>query len=492
MRECGMLLPVASLPSKYGIGAFSKEAYEFIDTLKEAGQHYWQILPLGPTSYGDSPYQSFSAFAGNPYFIDLDKLVEEGLLTKEECDSADFGSNPRDIDYGKIYFNRFPLLRKAYERWLKDGHTAAEAREKLWSETVEYCFYMAVKNQNKGRSWTEWNEDIRLQKREAMERLQYELADEAGFYAFLQMKFEEQWSALKSYANEKGIRIVGDIPIYVALDSADTWYHPELFQFDENREPVAVAGCPPDGFSATGQLWGNPLYQWEYHGKTGYQWWMRRMEYSFRMYDVVRVDHFRGFDEYYSIPAGSENAIHGTWEKGPGIEIFQKMQEKFGKLDIIAEDLGFLTPSVLKLVKDTGFPGMKVLEFAFDSREESDYLPHNYTTNCVVYTGTHDNNTIRGWYEEMDEADRQLSIDYMNNAHTPEDEIHWDFVRLALASVAKLAVIPVQDYLGLGGEARINTPSTLGENWRWRMLSGEMTDEIAVKCRKMAKLYGRV
>ena len=351
---------------------------------------------------------------------------------------------------------------------------------------------MAVKNHYKGKSWTEWDEDIRLQKREAMEQLQYELADEAGFYAFLQMKFEEQWSALKSYANEKGIRIIGDIPIYVALDSADTWYHPELFQFDENRVPVAVAGCPPDGFSATGQLWGNPLYQWEYHGKTGYQWWMRRMEYSFRMYDVVRVDHFRGFDEYYSIPAGSENAIHGTWEKGPGIEVFQKMQEKFGKLDIIAEDLGFLTPSVLKLVKDTGFPGMKVLEFAFDSREESDYLPHNYTTNCVVYTGTHDNNTIRGWYEEMDEADRQLSVDYMNNAHTPGGEIHWDFVRLALSSVAKLAVIPVQDYLGLGGEARINTPSTLGENWRWRMLSGEITDEIAVKCRKMAKLYGRV
>lgn len=492
MRECGMLLPVASLPSKYGIGAFSKEAYEFIDTLKEAGQHYWQILPLGPTSYGDSPYQSFSAFAGNPYFIDLDRLVEEGLLTEEECDAADFGDNPRDIDYGKIYFNRFPLLRRAYERWLKDGHTAAESREKLWPETVEYSFYMAVKNHYKGKSWTEWDEDIRLQKREAMEQLQYELADEAGFYAFLQMKFEEQWSALKSYANEKGIRIIGDIPIYVALDSADTWYHPELFQFDENRVPVAVAGCPPDGFSATGQLWGNPLYQWEYHGKTGYQWWMRRMEYSFRMYDVVRVDHFRGFDEYYSIPAGSENAIHGTWEKGPGIEVFQKMQEKFGKLDIIAEDLGFLTPSVLKLVKDTGFPGMKVLEFAFDSREESDYLPHNYTTNCVVYTGTHDNNTIRGWYEEMDEADRQLSVDYMNNAHTPGGEIHWDFVRLALSSVAKLAVIPVQDYLGLGGEARINTPSTLGENWRWRMLSGEITDEIAVKCRKMAKLYGRV
>lgn len=492
MRECGMLLPVASLPSKYGIGAFSKEAYEFIDTLKEAGQHYWQILPLGPTSYGDSPYQSFSAFAGNPYFIDLDSLVEEGLLTKEECEEADFGDDPRDIDYGKIYFNRFPLLRKAYERWLLEGHTADEARKALWQETKEYCFFMALKNRYEGKSWIYWDGDIRLQKQETMEELEYELAAESGFYAFLQMKFEEQWGALKSYANEQGIRIIGDIPIYVAFDSADSWYHPELFQFNEEREPVAVAGCPPDGFSAIGQLWGNPLYQWDYHAKTGYEWWMRRMEYSFRMYDVVRVDHFRGFDEYYSIPAGSETAIHGTWEKGPGIEIFQKMQEKFGKLDIIAEDLGFLTPSVLKLVKDTGFPGMKVLEFAFDSREESDYLPHNYTPNCVVYTGTHDNNTIRGWYESLDEADKQLSIDYMNNGHTPAAKIHWDFVRLALSSVARLAVIPVQDYLGLGVEARINEPSTLGKNWRWRMLNGEITEELAVKCRRIAKLYGRV
>lgn len=492
MRECGMLLPVASLPSKYGIGAFSKEAYGFIDTLKKAGQHYWQILPLGPTSYGDSPYQSFSAFAGNPYFINLDRLVEEGLLTEAECTAADFGDNPRKIDFGKLYLNRFPLLRRAYGRWKEKGHTAAEAKGRLWPETVEYCFYMAVKNRYEGRTWTLWDKDIRLRKQEAMEALQHELADETGFYAFLQIKFEEQWSALKSYANEKGIRIIGDIPIYVALDSADTWYHPELFQLDEDRNPVAVAGCPPDGFSATGQLWGNPLYLWEYHGETGYEWWMRRMEYSFRMYDVVRVDHFRGFDAYYSIPAGSHTAVHGTWIKGPGMDIFRKMQEKFGKLNIIAEDLGFLTPSVLELVKDTGFPGMKVLEFAFDSREESDYLPHNYTSNCVVYTGTHDNNTIRGWYGEMREEDRQLSVDYMNNPHTPVEEIHWDFVRLALSSVAKLAVIPVQDYLGLGGDARINTPSTLGENWRWRMMPGEITDEIVVKCRKMAKLYGRV
>ena len=277
MRECGMLLPVASLPSKYGIGAFSKEAYGFIDTLKKAGQHYWQILPLGPTSYGDSPYQSFSAFAGNPYFINLDRLVEEGLLTEAECTAADFGDNPRKIDFGKLYLNRFPLLRRAYGRWKEKGHTAAEAKGRLWPETVEYCFYMAVKNRYEGRTWTLWDKDIRLRKQEAMEALQHELADETGFYAFLQIKFEEQWSALKSYANEKGIRIIGDIPIYVALDSADTWYHPELFQLDEDRNPVAVAGCPPDGFSATGQLWGNPLYLWEYHGETGYEWWMRRI-----------------------------------------------------------------------------------------------------------------------------------------------------------------------------------------------------------------------
>lgn len=491
MRECGILLPVASLPSKYGIGAFSKEAYEFIDLLKKAGQHYWQILPLGPTGYGDSPYQSFSAFAGNPYFIDLDELVKEGLLTKTECEAVDFGNDPRDIDYEKMYFNRFPLLRKAYMRWKEQGHTSEEPKGVLGGETALYCFYMAVKNHFDGKSWILWDEDIRLRRPEAVARYEKELADETGFYGFLQMKFEKQWSRLKAYANERGIRIIGDMPIYVAFDSSDSWFHPELFQFDENCEPIAVAGCPPDGFSAAGQLWGNPLYRWEYHRETDYEWWMKRMEYSFRLYDVVRVDHFRGFDAYYSIPAGSENAVFGTWEKGPGIDIFNRMREKFGKLDIIAEDLGFLTASVLKLVKDTGFPGMKVLEFAFDSREESDYLPHNYTPNCVVYTGTHDNNTIRGWYEDLSPEDRQLAVDYLNNAGTLEEEIHWDFIRLALASVAKLAVIPVQDYLGLGGEARINEPSTLGKNWRWRMLSGEITEELAEKCRKIAKLYGR-
>lgn len=496
-RECGMLLPIASLPSPYGIGSFSKEAYEFIDTLKRAGQHYWQILPLGPTSYGDSPYQSFSAFAGNPYFIDLDALIAEGLLTTEDCEKTDFGDNNRYIDYEKIYLNRFVLLKKAFVQWKKmkqeAGVTEIESllTQSLGEETLEYCFYMAIKNENQGKSWILWDEPIKLRKMEAIKEYKIKLKDEIEFYQFQQMKFKEQWQKLKAYANEKGIRIIGDIPIYVAFDSADSWVHGELFQFNEDSYPISVAGCPPDGFSATGQLWGNPLYRWEYHKETGYSWWMKRMEYSFGLYDVVRVDHFRGFDEYYSIPADHDTAAYGHWESGPGIDIFIKMNECFEHLDIIAEDLGFLTPTVIKLVKDSGFPGMKVLEFAFDSREESDYLPHNYVPNSIVYTGTHDNDTITGWYKNLDHEDKQLSIDYMDNANTPIEEIHWDFIRLALSSVARLAVIPVQDYLGLGSEARINTPSTIGENWRFRMLKGELTEDILEKCKKMARIYGR-
>lgn len=494
-RECGMLLPISSLPSRYGIGAFSKEAFEFIDTLKEAGQQYWQILPLGPTGYGDSPYQSFSAFAGNPYFIDLDTLCEEGFLTCEECREADFGSDPREIDYQKLYNNRFPLLRLAYGRWLAAvGEEEAErlAHAKLRPETREYCFYMAVKGHFGGVSWEQWEEDIRQRSEEALARYEEELSEEIGFYQFLQIKFQEQWCRLKEYAHSQGIRIIGDMPIYVALDSADSWCHPELFQFDEGRRPTAVAGCPPDGFSATGQLWGNPLYRWEYHRDTGYEWWMRRMEYSFELYDVVRVDHFRGFDEYYSIPYGSPTAQGGQWRKGPGIDIFTKMTERFGQsLPIIAEDLGFVTSTVEKLLWDTGFPGMKVLQFAFDSREAGNYLPHNYPNNCVVYTGTHDNNTIRGWYEQIAAEDKAFAVDYMDNADTPPQEVHWDFIRMALGSVARLAVIPVQDYLGLGCEARVNEPSTIGKNWRWRLVPGQLDRETIQKCRHLAWLYGR-
>ena len=497
MRECGMLLPVASLPSRYGIGAFSKEAYDFIDTLKAAGQSFWQILPLGPTGFGDSPYQSFSAFAGNPYFIDLEKLTEEGLLTREECLDADFGNDERDIDYKKIYDGRFPLLRKAYERW-KEGRSPELVHElagrKLGDETREYCFYMAVKNHFDSCSWNLWDEGIRLRKPEALEAYRAMLTDEIGFYEFQQIKFEEQWDALKRYAHEQGIRIIGDIPIYVAFDSADSWSRPELFQFDENNMPGAVAGCPPDGFSATGQLWGNPLYNWEYHRKTGFAWWMRRMEYCFRMYDLVRVDHFRGFDEYYAIPYGDPTAEFGHWERGPGIEIFRQMQAYFGgdRLPIIAEDLGFLTPTVRQLLKDTGFPGMKVLEFAFDAGENSDYLPHKYGTNCVVYTGTHDNDTAEGWFASLDEHDRNFVREYIGAGYTPEGEIHWDLVRAALGSVADLAVIPVQDYLGYDTSARINEPSTLGKNWRWRMSGEDLNEETVKRCRRLAGIYGRL
>ena len=492
MRRSGMLLPIASLPSKYGIGSFSKEAYDFIDTLKEAGQSLWQILPLGPTGYGDSPYQSFSTFAGNPYFIDLDELVKEGILTEEECNSYDWGNSNEYIDYEKIYSSRFKILRIAYERSrINENEIFKEFCEnnKWWLH--DYALYMAIKDSCGGKSWIEWDKDIRIRKQEEINKYEEELKDDINFYKYQQYLFVTQWNKLKNYANEKGILIVGDIPIYVALDSADTWSNPELFQLNEDGIPVSVAGCPPDAFSENGQLWGNPLYRWEHHRQTNYEWWIKRIGYSFKLYDVVRIDHFRGFDEYYSIPYGEETAINGSWEKGPGIELFNYIKEKLGEVDIIAEDLGFLTESVKQLLSDTGYPGMKILQFAFDSREESDYLPHNYDKNCIVYTGTHDNDTVKSWYRDVNSEDKRMCINYMNNKYTKEDEIHWDFICLAMRSVADTCIIPVQDYLGLGNEARINTPSTLGNNWKWRMHEGSFSKDITSKIKMLTKLYGR-
>lgn len=492
MRKSGILLPVASLPSPYGIGCFSKEAYEFVDRLAQAGQSYWQILPLGPTSYGDSPYQSFSTFAGNPYFIDPQDLTERGWITKEACDSYDFGSDENDIDYGKIYENRFRLLREAFENSHieQDGAFQAYIAENAyWLE--DYCLYMAVKESFGNVSWDKWDEDIKLRRPEALKNYRDKFAGEIVFYQFQQYLFHVQWERLKRYANGLGIQIIGDIPIYVAFDSSDAWANPQLFQFDENCRPTAVAGCPPDAFSATGQLWGNPLYRWDYHKETGYAWWLKRMESSYQRYDVVRIDHFRGFDEYYSVPFGESTAVNGSWEPGPGYDFFAKMKEKLGEKEMIAEDLGFLTPSVIELVKRSGYPGMKVLQFAFDSREESDYRPHNYDKNCVVYTGTHDNDTVRGWYEKLEAPDKDMCRRYLNLQHYREEEIPWELIRAAMSSVAFLAVIPIQDYLNLGSEARINTPSTLGGNWRWRMKKGDFTEELAAKIRAMTKLYGR-
>lgn len=491
MRKSGILLPVSSLPSEYGIGAFSKEAYEFVDFLESAGQGFWQILPLGPTGYGDSPYQSFSTFAGNPYYIALEELVEKGWLKKEECEECDFGGDNGYVDYEKIYLSRFRILRKAYERSgieKEEDFRRFQEENRFWLE--DYGLYMAVKNSFGARSWTEWEEDIRVRKPEAVEAYKEKYKEEIEFYQFQQYLFAKQWLALKAYANKKGIQIIGDIPIYVALDSADTWAAPELFQLDEECRPIGVAGCPPDAFSATGQLWGNPLYRWEYHKETGYEWWMRRIAYCYRLYDVVRIDHFRGFDEYYFIPYGDDTAEFGHWEKGPGYDIFKTMKEKVGKKPVIAEDLGYLTPSVLKLVKKTGYPGMKVLQFAFDDSEDSDYLPHKYNGNAVVYTGTHDNDTTVGWYGTLNRRDRAFAKRYLNIRSTKE--IHWEFIRAALSSVADTAVIPMQDYLGLGAEARINIPSTLGDNWKWRLKKGQLDEGLAKRIREMTKLYGRL
>lgn len=491
MRASGILLPVASLPSKYGIGCFSKEAYEFIDGLKKAHQSYWQILPLGPTSYGDSPYQSFSTFAGNPYFIDLEELIKEGLVDRDECDECDFGDNDRYIDYGKIYESRFGLLWEAFENFdlEQKDYVNFVSENSYWLN--DYSLYMAIKDSYEGLMWTEWDEDIRLRKPEAIGRYKEELADDIEFYNFIQYEFTKQWSALKKYANDSGIKIIGDIPIYVAFDSADCWADSRLFQFDEKNQPKAVAGCPPDAFAATGQLWGNPLYDWEYHRSMDFAWWKKRVGYSFKLYDVVRIDHFRGFDEYYSIPYGDKTAENGHWEKGPGIDLFHALTKEFGRMNIIAEDLGYLTDSVIKLVKDTGYPGMKIMQFAFDSREQSNYLPHTYDKNCVVYTGTHDNDTIQGWYPTITKEDRAYSKKYLNNSGTKKQNIHMDFIRAALASVADLAIIPIQDYLGLGSEARINVPSTLGTNWKWRLQKGELTEELIETIGELTRIYER-
>ena len=498
-RASGILLPVFSLPSEHGIGCFSEEAYQFVDMLKKAGQSYWQILPLGPTGYGDSPYQSFSTYAGNPYFIDLVTLVREGLLTEEESREYDPEGQEEGIDYERIYKTRFKVLKKAYERFrgrMAGGHHEREAYDRFVRENAfwldDYSLYMAVKDKNNGVSWNEWDAPLRNREEGALAAAGEELAEEIGFYQFQQYEFDRQWKKLHAYANEQGVKIIGDIPIYVAFDSADTWAAPQMFQFDENNEPTGVAGCPPDAFSATGQLWGNPLFDWDFMDRDGYSWWIDRIGYLCRVYDVLRIDHFRGFDEYYSIPYGEKTAINGKWMPGPGMDLFRAIEEKLGRPEIIAEDLGFLTPSVLQLLKDSGFPGMKVLQFAFDARESSNYLPHTYPTNCVVYTGTHDNDTTRGWYHEVGKYARDFAKEYMCKPRLDEDSLAGDFISLAMGSVADLCVIPMQDYLGLGSEARINIPSTLGGNWMWRMKKGQFDGAMAEEVFRVTKLYGRI
>lgn len=488
MRASGILMHISSLPSKYGIGTFGKEAYDFVDFLEKSGQKYWQILPVGSTSYGDSAYSSFSTFAGNPYFVDLETLCEEGWLTKEECEAVDWGSDPANVDYGKLFENRYTVLRKAYEREKEHiDMTAFKEENKDW--LGDFALFIALKFKFNLVSWQEWDEDIKKREPAAMAKYQEELKDEIDFYTYIQYKFFEQWHKLKQYANEKDIQIIGDIPIYVAGDSADTWSNTDLFLFDETVTPIDVAGCPPDAFSATGQLWGNPIYRWEKHKETGYDWWTKRVKAALELYDVVRIDHFRGFESFWAIPYGDETAQNGEWRKGPGIDIFNVLKEKLGDMNIIAEDLGYLTQEVRDLLVASGFPGMKVLQFAFDSREESDYLPHNYGKNCVVYTGTHDNATLKEWFETAPEEDVAFAIKYFRL--TEDEGYNWGFIRHTYMTVANLAVIPIQDFLNLGAEARMNTPSTVGNNWKFRLTDGVLTDELAEKINDLVKTYSR-
>lgn len=493
MRASGILLPVSSLPSRYGIGGFTKEAYDWIDFLKKSGQTFWQILPLGHTSYGDSPYQPFSTFAGNPYFVSLDDLIEQGLLTREECDQAALGTNPSYVDYGKQFENRYPLLRKAYENDKKNDQSGFEAFLKEQEDWLpDYALFMAIKDYHEKRAWYTWDDAYKKHDPETIARAKVDLADDISFHEHVQYWFLSQWVKVKAYANEQGIKIVGDVPIYVAHDSADAWTNPELFQFDKELTPIAVAGCPPDAFSEDGQLWGNPLYDWKYHKKTGYDWWIRRIKHAAVLYDVLRFDHFRGFDEYYAVPYGDKTARNGEWKKGPGMSLMRAIEENVAGIEIIAEDLGTITDSVRTLLKKSGFPGMKVLGFAFGGDSDNAFLPHNYdTTNCVVYTGTHDNETLFQFIANTSEATREHIKNYLNRYWDTYEQLCDNLIRLAMLSIAKYCIVPIQDYLHLGEEARLNFPSKLGGNWEWRLTPGQVNDQLADFIGNITRVSGR-
>ena len=495
-RSAGILMPISSLPSPYGIGTFGKAAYRFADFLHEAGQKYWQLLPLGPTSYGDSPYQAFSTFAGNPYFIDLDTLIADDLLTQTEVDACAWGTEPRYVDYGKIYESRFALLEKAKARgWSRDREAVAafEAENARW--LPDYALFMALKRRFGMKSWTEWpDEGARLHTPEAVARYRMELREDVELFTYIQFLFFRQWSALKRYINGLGIRIIGDIPIYVAMDSSDVWSEPENFQLDENKKPTEVSGVPPDYFSADGQLWGNPLYDYEAMRKNGFEWWIRRIGGATKLYDVIRIDHFRGFESYWAVPCGKTTARDGHWVKGPGMSLVGVLTGWFHDIEFIAEDLGFPTPEVTQLLADSRLPGMKVLEFAFDSRDTgsaSDYLPHNYPVNSVAYTGTHDNETLVSWHQTITDAERAMVRDYLYDYATPEEQLYKSMIALILRSAAATCIVPMQDWLGLDNSARINQPSTVGQNWRWRLKKTQLTKKLQKEICLLTTRYGR-
>jgi 4-alpha-glucanotransferase len=490
-RSSGILMPISALPSPYGIGTFGKEAYEFVDFLSKAGQKYWQILPLGQTGFGDSPYQCYSAFAGNPYFIDLRVLKEEGYLEEEDYEGIDFGTEESKVDYDKLLQNKYAILKKAFENnYNKENMVSFIEENKSWLE--DYALFMALKTHFNELSWQEWPEEIKFRRAEALISYSSQLKDEIDYWIFIQYEFYEQWKELKNYANRNGIEIIGDVPIYVSSDSSDTWAKSWLFRLDENKNPITVSGCPPDPFAKDGQLWGNPIYDWEAIEKSGFNWWIDRVRANLKLFDVIRIDHFRGFESYWEVPYGDKTAASGHWVKGPGNKLFNSIKAALGEdVSIIAEDLGFLTDEVIKFREETGFPGMKVLQFAFNPAGDSEYLPHKHIPNCIVYTGTHDNDTADGWLQNTGfKKDVKFAIKYLKL--NKEEGENWGFIRGAWSSVANLAVAQMQDFLGIGSEGRINIPSTVGGNWSWRVKKAEINDELAVKIADITELYGRL
>ena len=491
MRASGLLMHIASLPNKYGIGKLGKEAYDFVDYLARCGQKVWQLLPLSPTSYGDSPYQSFSIFAGNPYFISFETLEAEKLLEKSEYDSIEWCVSDRYIEYGILYEEIFAVLKKAHNRFKKNPTEAFKSYvEKNKSWLLDYSLFMSLKFANDGKSWSEWKFPLRNRDEKAISKAFFTYKDDVDFWCFLQYKFYEQWLELKKYANENGIKIIGDIPIYVAYDSAEVWCNPELFLLDENREPTVVAGFPPDGFSPDGQLWGNPIYDWQKMKQDNFSWWIERINFSKSIYDIVRIDHFIGFNRFYAIPFGSKTAKDGEWRDGPKYELFKAIKAATGRGGIIAEDLGIITPAVRKLLKQSGYPGMKVLQFAFSPDGKSDYLPQNYTSNnCVAYTGTHDNETVMGWAKNLDKKTLKFVKEYMCVRKLAD--IPWKVIETAWKSTADTAITTIQDLCGYDNTARINVPSTICENWRWRALESDFSDEIAERLKRLTTISNR-
>ncbi len=492
-RQSGVLMHISSLPGKYGIGSLGREAYEFVDFLVRTKQRYWQILPLGTTSYGDSPYQSFSAFAGNTHFIDIDFLIENGWLSPSDLEGIDFGSNPEEVDYAKIFHGRRPVLEKAVatlkSHGLPEEYWAFLRENDFWIHT--FAEYMAIKEHFDLKAWTEWEDEaIRLRQAHALEHYRQLLAEQMDYHRITQYIFFSQWKALKTYANEKGIEFVGDMPIYIAADSSDMWANPHFFKTDEEGRPSVVAGCPPDAFSEIGQLWDNPIYDWDAMKADGFTWWIARLRESFKMYDMVRIDHFIGFASFWEIPAGEETAVNGYRVEAPGFELFAAIRQELGDLNIIAEDLGTVTDKVIQLRETTGFPGMKVLQFAFDPKGDSIELPHNHRNNVVAYTGTHDNDTIRGWYEkELDDASKEYLDRYTNRR--PDESINHTMLRTLFGSVAFMAVVTMQDLLDLDGTARMNLPNTLGGNWVWRMTADQLTPAIEENLLDLTTTYRR-